>query len=88
MEERFNVLLKSDVDAQSKNDYNFPNIAKASNAEFYVSGSIIWTGNLYVASIEFGNTAGKKIKINKASESLDMLLTSIMNSIEEQEDMF
>jgi|GEM_PF-6772434 len=87
MDEQFNVLLESDVDVQSNQDYNFPDITKAAQAEFYISGSIIWTGKLYVASLELGNIEGKKIKINKASESLDMLLTSIINSIEQQEDL-
>ncbi len=87
IDEQFTVLLESDVDTQSDQDYNFPDITKAAQAEFYVSGSIIWTGKLYVASLELGNIEGKKIKINKASESLDMLLTSIINSIEQQEDL-
>ena len=87
IDEQFTVLLESDVDTQSDQDYNFPDITKAAQAEFYVSGSIIWTGKLYVASLELGNIVGKKIKINKASESLDMLLTSIINSIEQQEDL-
>jgi len=88
MKERFNVLLESDIDSQAGHSYSFPDITKSVNAEFYVSGSIIWTGNMYVSSIEFGNTAGKKIRINKAGDSLDMVLTSIMNVIEQQEDLF
>ncbi|NBK24319.1 MAG: hypothetical protein EOM68_20090 [Spirochaetia bacterium] len=87
LEERFTVQLKSSVGSQNKSEYNFSDISKAAQADSYLSGHIIWTSNLYVASLEFGNTKGKKVKINKASESLDMLITSIINTVEEQGDL-
>jgi hypothetical protein len=88
LEERFTIQLKSSVNYQNKSEYNFSDMSKAAQADSYLSGHIVWTSNLYVASLEFGNTKGKKVRINKASESLDMLITSIINALEEQEELF
>ena len=88
LETKYKVLQQFEVDVQNQEKFDYPTLTKSVKAELFISGAITKPGKLYIASLEFGNTNTKKIKISKSSDSLGMLITSILNSIEQQEDFF
>ena len=80
----FVIIPQKEYDSFLEIGFSKAEATKKALADFYVTGSIIWTGRIYVASFEIGNHSGNYIRINKAHESLEMVITSLMNIIELQ----
>lgn len=88
LEREFQIVPQTEFEAMVQAGIDDSRIVQKHNADFYLTGYIIHTEDLYISSIEFGNAQGKKIKIHKASDSIDLLITSIMNSIRLQVGLF
>jgi hypothetical protein len=84
MEEEYQIVFEKDKESNVNAGIDVPAIIKEHYADFYLTGYIFQVENLYVSSIEFNDAQGKKVKIQKASDSIDMLIISILSCVKEQ----